>query len=195
MARKVGITHAKVLEAATGIADRDGLAVLSLATVAAAIGVRTPSLYSHVDGLDGLRRDLALHANRQLGRRMRSAADGESDPVRALRAIAHAYRGFAREHPGLYASLLPVPRADEDPDGAAAAAEPVATVAGVLAALDITPDRHIDLIRALRAMLHGFVDLENGRGFGLADPVDASFDAALDLVIGALVAQGTPGAR
>jgi hypothetical protein len=151
-------------------------------------------LYTHVDGLEGLRRDLAHRANRLLTGRLRSAAEGATDPQAALRAIGHAYRSFAREHPGLYATLLPVPRPDVDPDGAAAAAEPVAVVAGVLAGLGITPDRHIDLIRTLRALLHGFVDLENGGGFGLADPVDGSFEAALDLVLGALAGSCDDGA-
>jgi len=194
VARKVGVTKAQVVDAAAIVADRDGLGAMTLATVAGTLGVKAPSLYAHVDGLGGLRRDLSLAASRQLGERMRDAAEAEHDPAAALRAIAHAYRGFATEHPGRYACLLPVPRPDNDPDGAATAGEPVAVVAAVLADLGVPPDQHIDLIRSLRAMLHGFVDLENGGGFGLADPVDASFSAALDLVIGALTAQRPAGA-
>lgn len=38
------------------------------------------------------------------------------------------------------------------------------------------------MIRAFRVLLHGFVDLELGHGFGLARPVDVSFDVALDLL-------------
>jgi AcrR family transcriptional regulator len=186
MARKAGITRDRVVEAAAAIADRDGLAAVSLATVAEAVGVRSPSLYSHVDGIDGLRRGLGRRAARQLAERLAAAAEDQTDPGAALRAIAHAYRSFARDHPGLYATLLPAPRPDEDPDGAAAAAEGVRVVAAVLDRLGIAPDRHIDLIRTLRAMLHGFVDLELGHGFGLADPVDASFEAAVDLVVAAV---------
>ena len=194
MARKVGVTKEQVVETAAAVADRDGLGAVTLAAVAGAIGVKAPSLYAHVDGLGGLRRDLSLAASGQLGERMRAAAETGDDPVAALTAIGHAYRAFAKEHPGLYACLLPVSRPEDDPDGAAAAGDPVAVMAAVLTDLGITPDRHIDLIRSLRAMLHGFVDLENGGGFGLADPVDASFSAALDLVIGALAAQRPRGA-
>jgi AcrR family transcriptional regulator len=189
VARKVGVTLDSLVAAATAVADRDGLPALSLSPVAAALGVRPPSLYAHVDGLDGLRRELGRTAGRELGARMRAAADEAGDPVAALTAIGRAYRTFARAHPGLYAALLPVPRADEDPEGAAAVAAPVEVLVDVLTALGVEPGRHVDLIRALRAMLHGFVDLENGRGFGYADPVDASFDVALDLVVTALVAQ------
>ena len=187
MARKAGVSREQVVTAAAVIADRDGMPAVSLATVAAAVGVRSPSLYSHVDGLDGLRRELALRAYRVLAESFAGAVEThEDEPLEALRAVAHAYRAFARDHPGLYASLLPVPRPDDDPEGAAAAAGPVAVIASVLARLGIPADRHVDLIRALRAVLHGFCDLELGGGFGLPDPVDASFEMALDLVLGAL---------
>ena len=42
---------------------RDGIDAVTLASVAAALGVRSPSLYNHIAGLDGLRRELALHAS------------------------------------------------------------------------------------------------------------------------------------
>lgn len=193
MGRKVGLTHAQVVAAAAAVADKHGLAEVSLASVAAALGVRTPSLYAHVDGLGGLRRDLAHRANERLAVRLAAAAAGEPDPVASLRAIGRAYRAFAHAHPGLYAALLPVPLAETDPEGAARAAEPVRVVVAVLADLGITPDRHIDLIRTLRAVLHGFVDLELGHGFGLTDPVDASFETALDLVIRALTSPPVSG--
>ena len=40
---------------AASLADADDLAQLTLARLAAALGVRTPSLYAHVDGLGDLR--------------------------------------------------------------------------------------------------------------------------------------------
>jgi AcrR family transcriptional regulator len=187
VARKAGIDRERVVDTAAGIADRGGLAALSLATVADALGVRSPSLYAHVDGIDGLRRHLTRRASLLLAECLRSAAREEADPVAALRSIAHAYRSFALQHPGLYASLLPVPRAEDDPEGAAAAAAAIEAPAAVLRDLGIGVDRQIDLVRALRATLHGFVDLELGGGFGLADPVDVSFERAVDLLVGAMV--------
>jgi AcrR family transcriptional regulator len=192
MGRKVGLTRAQVVAAAAAVADKHGLAEVSLASVAAALGVRTPSLYAHVDGIAGLRRELAHRASEWLAERLAAAAAGEPSPMASLRAIARAYREFGCAHPGLYAALLPVPPAETDPEGAAGAAEPVQVVVAVLADLGITPDRHIDLIRTFRAVLHGFVDLELGRGFGSADPVDVSFETALDLVIHALTSPASP---
>lgn len=187
MARKVGVSHDQVVDAAAAIADRDGLAAVTLAAVAEAVGVRSPSLYSHVDGLDGLRRDLFVRASRLLAEQFAEAVrENDDDPHAALRAIAYAYRDFARARPGLYAALLPAPRVEDDPEAAAAAFEAVRVIASVLDQLGTGADRHIHLIRALRAMLHGFADLELRGGFGLTEPVDESFDAAVDLVLAAV---------
>jgi AcrR family transcriptional regulator len=191
VARKVGITTEQVIDAAAVIADRGGLDAVSLATVAAALDVRSPSLYSHVEGLDGLRRGLGRRASLLLAVQLEAATSQLDDPRATLRAMAHAYRAFAGEHPGLYAALLPVPRAVDDPEGAAAAATGVAVISAVLGQLGIDAGRHVDLIRTLRAVLHGFVDLELGGGFGLANPVDTSFDVAVDLVLGAIEARAT----
>ncbi|GAB1690220.1 TetR/AcrR family transcriptional regulator [Krasilnikovia sp. M28-CT-15] len=192
MGRKVGLTRAQVVAAAADVADKRGLAEVSLSTVAAALGVRTPSLYAHVDGLTGLRRDVSHRASERLAVYLAAAAEGEPSPVASIRAIAQAYRAFARAHPGLYAALLPVPRTETDPEWAAKAAAPVEVMTTVLADIGIDPDRNIHLIHTLRAVLHGFADLELGGAFGPADPVDASFEAALDLVILALVGPAPP---
>ena len=56
------------MEAAAALADEGGAGEeLSLARLAERLGVRKPSLYNHVEGLSGLRRELALMALRELG--------------------------------------------------------------------------------------------------------------------------------
>lgn len=195
MARKAGLTRDQVVDAAAALADRDGLGALTMAAVAAEVGVRAPSLYSHVDGVDGLRRLLGLRASGLLAEAFAAARDASpDDPVAALRGLARSYRAFAHEHPGLYAALLPAPVPADDPEGAAAFAEPVAVVAAVLARLGVPPDRHVDVVRGIRSVLHGFADLELRGGFGLSDPVDASFAATVDMLVGALVPEGGAGA-
>ena len=54
MARRRGLDRDDVIAAAIRIVDTDGLDALSLKGVADALGVQSPSLYSHVDGLNGL---------------------------------------------------------------------------------------------------------------------------------------------
>ncbi len=87
-----------MLDAAAAIADPDGPASVSLATVAAALGVRSRSLYSSIDGLDGLRQALRRRASLQWGRRL-GAAEGQADPVAALRGIGTRIAASPDKHP------------------------------------------------------------------------------------------------
>jgi AcrR family transcriptional regulator len=192
MGRKRGLTREQVVEAAADIADRDGLGALSLATLASTLGVRSPSLYSHVDGLAGLRRQLTFHAAGQLTAELAESVEG-LEGVAALRAIAERLRSFALRHPGLYGTFLPAPTPEEDPEVAAALREPVTVIASVLEGMDVDPATVIPLIRALRASVHGFVDIELGGGFGLPDDIDDSFTTTIDLVIEAIAAHSTIG--
>jgi AcrR family transcriptional regulator len=185
MGEKRGLTAEAVLDVAAAIADDEGLDAATLATVAAQVGIRSPSLYHWFDGAAGLRRALALRGARELGARLRAAAAERSGKA-ALRALSHAYRGFAREHPGLYAALLPAPRPGEDEELFAALAQPIATVARALGEAGVPERRAIPTIRALRSLLHGFVSLERDRGFGLPEDVEASFETAIDLFLRAL---------
>jgi AcrR family transcriptional regulator len=187
MGRKAGITLPDVVDAAAAIADRDGIEAASLSAVAARLGIKTPSLYNHVQGLGGLRRELALEATAELTAAFEEAARHHVGADR-IRSIAHAYRRFARTHPGLYAALLPAPKPVEDEELYAAMAAPVQIVVAAIAdvVVETDSDTTIQVIRALRAMLHGFVDLEANNGFGMPVDIDESFDAAVDLVVAAI---------
>ncbi len=187
MGRKAGIRVRDVVEAATRIADRDGSDAATLSAVAEELGIKTPSLYNHVDGLAGLRRLMAIHASQLLTEVIIEAIGGD-EGADALRFIAHANRRFAREHPGLYDSLLPAPKPGEDDELYTAMAEPAFLVAHLLLDMGIPQEEAIHLIRALRALLHGFLDLEAKGGFGLPVDIDSSFDASVDLIISGIEA-------
>jgi AcrR family transcriptional regulator len=188
VARKLGLTLDDVVDAAAVVADRDGLDAVSLAAVAAALGVKAPSLYAHVAGLAGLHRALGRRGAIELGAALADAVDDEDedDPASALRALAGAYRRFAHDRPGLYAAMLPAPDPDADPEAAADVAAAIAGPAQVMARLGLPPERTIDAVRTVRALLHGFVDLELRGGFGLPDPVDDTFAYAVELVVAAM---------
>lgn len=191
MGVKRGLTHDQVILAAAEVADRGGIEALTLADVAAVLGVRSPSLYSYVDGLAGLRRQLSIHAAGVLAGEL-SAAVGERRSAEALRALAQQLRSFAHRHPGLYDSFLPAPRPQDDPELAAALARPVIVVGSVLTEIGIDPASIVPLVRALRASVHGFVHLELRGGFGLPDDIDESFTTTINLVIDAIMRRAAP---
>lgn len=170
-----------VIDAAVDMVNARGAQSLSLAELAARFRVRPPSLYNHVNGLDGVRRALSLRSLRELAGVLQMAAAGRSGSE-ALRAVAVAYREFAHKQPGLYA-FTQRPDTGDDHELQAASRAVVDVVLAVLRGYHLADDAALHATRALRSALHGFVLLETAGGFGLPLDVDASFDwlvAALD---------------
>jgi AcrR family transcriptional regulator len=167
---RVGLDSEQVVSAASALVDAAGVPALSLSAVAQRLGVRPPSLYAHVSGLDDLRARLAIRAAQQLGDTLGPAAAGRSR-ADALLAVGHAYRDWALAHPGLYALLE-----TDAPQAAPALERVLELVLAVLRGYGLEGDTAIHAARALRAAIHGFVQLEAGLGFGI--PVDParSFD-------------------
>jgi len=196
MARKRGIESRQVVAAAAIVADADGLEAVTLARVAAALDVASPSLYSHVEGLAGLRRALALRAAAGLAAALSTAIEGRVG-VDALQAVAHAYRAFAKQHPGQYAAINTTPSQADDDELFAALAAPVPAITTVLTGLGLPASDSVAVIRTLRSALHGFVMLEASGGFGLPGDLDESFDVLVDTVIAGITARAalarTPG--
>ncbi|HUO73855.1 MAG TPA: TetR-like C-terminal domain-containing protein [Solirubrobacteraceae bacterium] len=168
---RAGLDAHAVVEAAAELADADGLPGLTLARLADRLGVRSPSLYAHVDGLEDLRRRLAVKGVHDLTAALQAAAVGRAG-VDALAAIASAYRAYAREHPGTYAALQRSSDVAADPE---AAAQLVAVVVAVLRGYGIDGDDAVHATRIVRSALHGFVALEAEDGFGIPLDLDESF--------------------
>ena len=188
-----GLDRAAVVAAAAALADAEGLEHLTLARLAERLEVRTPSLYNHVGGLKGLRRELAVHGLRELARRLERAAVGKAGDD-ALVALAHAYRDFAREHPGVYAATLPSPEPD-DAEWATVGAEVVGIVLAVLAGYGLEGEEALHAVRGLRSLLHGFVSLEAVEGFRLPLDHDESFRRLLQVFIAGLRSSAGTGAQ
>jgi len=170
---RAGLSTAAVVAAAAEIADAEGLDRLTLARVAATAGVRTPSLYNHVESLDDVRRRVALLALRDLADALRDAAVGRAGDD-ALAAMADAYRAYARRHPGRYAATQRAP-AEGDEEMRTAAAGAVDVVVAILRGYGLEGDDAIHAARAVRSALHGFVTLETGGGFGIPVDLDESY--------------------
>jgi AcrR family transcriptional regulator len=169
-----GLDRERVVDAAAALADAEGLGAVTLARVAAGLGVRAPSLYHHVAGRDDLVARIALRAVGELDAALRAAAMGRAGPE-ALAAVAHAYRDYARRHPGRYATTVSVP-ADGDPALLARAGEVVDVLLAVLRHWALEGDEAVHAVRVIRSAVHGFVALEAAGGFGLPLDRDASFD-------------------
>jgi AcrR family transcriptional regulator len=176
----VGLDTEAVVDAAERLADADSLEAVSLAALAKRLGVRAPSLYVHIAGLDDLHRRLAIRGARRLAATLQRAAVGLAADE-ALGAMAEAYRAYAREHPGTYAALQRAPALD-DAEARAAAAEAVDVFVAMLRGYGIEGEGAIHATRIIRAALHGFVSLEAGHGFGLPIDVDETFGRLIEVL-------------
>jgi AcrR family transcriptional regulator len=171
---RAGLTAVRVVTEAEAVADEVGLSRLTLAAVAGRLGVRLPSLYKHVAGLDELERSMTARAKREFAAVLGRATVGRSGGA-ALAAMCRAYRGWAAAHPGRYPLTVRAPRQD-DPADIEASDALLTLVVAILAGYRLTGTDAVDAIRSLRAALHGFVDLERAGGFGLAPSVDDTFE-------------------
>jgi AcrR family transcriptional regulator len=171
---RAGLDHDTVVAAAATIADAEGLEAVTLARVAADLGVKAPSLYNHVAGRDGLLRGIALLGLAELATTLRDAAVGRSGDD-ALLAAAQAYREYVLTHPGRYAAGAITAPTPDDQDHQLAGAAVLDTLTAILRGWNLSPDDTIHALRAIRSSIHGFTTLESSSGFGLSQDVDESF--------------------
>lgn len=187
MPRRAGLDKAMVVQTAADLANAEGVDALSLGRLAERLGVRTPSLYNHIDGLPGLYRELSLLNTRRLGERLGNAAIGKAGPD-AVMAVAQAYREHIKESPGLYMASL---RAAGNQAPASielqAAEERVVQVGlAVVASFGLSGEDGLHAVRGLRSVIHGFATLEVAGGFGLPFDCDESFRRLIAMLIAGL---------
>jgi AcrR family transcriptional regulator len=178
---RAGIDAAAVVTAAAALADAEGLEALTLARLARELGVRPPSLYAHVDGLDDVLRRLGAHGATELSASLARAIEGRSG-LDALRALAIAYRDFARAHPGSYAALQRARDLAEDPEARAAGDAVVRVALAVLRGYGLEGDEAIHAVRLIRITLHGYTSLEAAGGFAMSLSTDETFERLIELL-------------
>lgn len=189
---RAGLDAAAVTAAAADLADEAGLERVTMSVLAERLGVRAPSLYKHVDGLDDLVRRIAVLGADELTDTLRTAIQGIAGRP-ALAAAAGAVRRFVREHPGRYAATTTARPTGEDDDPLDAALRgTLEPLAAVFRGYDLDPGAEVHALRMLRSLLHGFATLEEAGGFRLGTDVDTSFDWIIDFVDRGLRATTTP---
>ena len=172
-ANRAGLDRASIVKAAAELVDTLGLEEVTLGKLASHFNVRVPSLYNHIEGLPGLRRELALFAIQEIIKKMGQAVMGRAGDD-AIIAFASTFRIFIREHPGLYETTLRAPSPD-DAELQAASQEFIDIVLRVLAFYELHEDDALHAVRALRSIIHGFATLENAGGFEMPIARDESF--------------------
>ena len=188
MAARAGLDQAIVVQAAAKLADTEGWENISLAMLATQLGVRTPTLYHYVEGLPGLRRELALYGLHESAKRLGRAVMGKAGDE-AVIALADAYRAFAHEHPGLYEATTRAASPD-DKELDAASWEVLDIALRALSSYKLSQEDAFHAIRMLRSFVHGCVTLEAVGGFGMPLEVDETFRRLIAMYLQYLHAPG-----
>lgn len=176
MPKQRKLTGDAVLSAAADLVEEQGYYSLNISSLANALGVKPPSLYNHVSGIEDVWEQLALILLSRMEAAVRNAALGRSEEA-AVREMAHAYRRFANEHGELYRAFTNAVSID----GGAALGSLADTLRQVLQPLGLPRKNETDFIRIFHAGLHGFVTLERAGFFkNTGSTVNASFNALVD---------------
>jgi AcrR family transcriptional regulator len=168
----------EVVAVARTILERDGIAGLTMRSVADQLRIKAPSLYKHVAGKAAIEVELVRVALTEVGHALHAALGAAAAPHgrRPVRELLAAYRRYALAHPNMYrlatAGRLPreqLPAGLEDWAG-----EPFLLATG---------DAH--RAQALWSFAHGMVILELDDRFAAGGDLDrtwaegaAAFEAA-----------------
>lgn len=150
-----------LIRTARNMVEEHGAENLSLSNLAAAFGVKTPSLYNHIDNKAALLQAINTLTMREMMAFVMLKLDAVSDehPRKALLAAANAYRDYAYAHPRAYLLLY----ASDDPEmlpDSVLARELVLPIEARFVEMTAEPEEALHALRGLWALMHGFVTLE-----------------------------------
>jgi AcrR family transcriptional regulator len=179
----------EIVQTARALLEQGGLDTVTMQGVARSVGVRAPSLYKHVRNRSDLVRLVVEDVASDLAATVERSGPSD-DPTADLRAIAHAFRRFARDHPQAYGLVFAnVP--DEwraAPESLARANEALLRTTAALAG----EEHALEAARTVVAWAHGFVSIELAGAFRLGGSVDDAFAFGVERLGAALHASRPP---
>jgi AcrR family transcriptional regulator len=183
MGQKKGLSEDSILKAAADLVESQGFENLYFRNLAAALGVKPPSLYHHIKDLGDLQVRIAYFALEQLEQGIRDRLVGKSRE-NAIREAAVGYRDFARKHPELYKAFSIIPQSD-DPELKETAHSLQNTLSSILKPYHLKAEDEIHFIRFMRSSLHGFVSLETMGFFHHGSRIrkDVSFNEMVNMFL------------
>jgi AcrR family transcriptional regulator len=178
---RAGLTAEDVVSAAADIVDETGYDNLTMSLLAERLGIRSPSLYRHMDGLADLRHRIATLAITELGEATRDAMLGTAGPD-ALAAFARAFRSYVVAHPGRYTATIGAEFTGPEDPLFKASARLLDSIAAVLRGYGLAADEMDHALRAIRSTFHGFAALQAANGFQWSADLDESFEWMIHFV-------------
>ena len=170
-----------VIETAARIADEQGLNGISLKTVAQELGIRSPSLYNHIDSLEGLLLLVAHKGMREMNEEMMHAALGNAGET-AICQTAAAYLEYMLAHPGIYETIQWATWHGTGETGTIFA-EYEKLLTTLLYSCGFRENQVQEGCRILAGLLHGYTTLQLSRAFGDAETVKKELQRAVRILL------------
>jgi AcrR family transcriptional regulator len=173
-------TDTQIIQAARRLVEREGRDGFSMNDVAAAVGIRAPSLYGRFKDRASLLAAVELHVCAEFEDLLGKSTIA-SNPEATLMAQAQVVRSFAKRNPNSYSLLFDV-RSVPTEEGTAARAAAVAKLMAPLAAL-VGEGHALAAARVLTPFVHGFISMELANAFRLGDGLDAAFEKGVTTIL------------
>lgn len=178
---RTGLDTNMVISRAAQMANEVGIENITLKMIADDLGVKSPSLYNHIDGLENLKMQLMVYGWKQMEQKIMQSVIGISG-YDAIRAGCYAFYEYATENPGLFNAMLWYNKFRN--------AETMEATSGlflvlfkVTSSLNISEENCNHIIRTLRGFLEGFSLLVNNEAFGNPISIADSFEVSLNVLI------------
>ena len=186
MARK-GLTVDIITKAAMELVEEKGCDNFSIRELAVKLGVKPASLYNHIDGIEEVSAAVGLQAIKHLNDTL-TKATAEKNRTEALKAMAIAYRKFAKDNPELYKTIIGIPLSDDNVL-LKAGPESIQPLYDILLQYRISQDATVHFMRSFRSAMHGFVSLEKAGFLRYQDVnTEESYEKMVDMQIMSLLA-------
>lgn len=181
MAHK-GLNPEAVVKAAAELIEQQGRVSFSMRLLADHLGIKTASLYNHVDNMEALLAEVCRYGLCLQKEAEMQAIEGKHGEE-AVRILADTYRRYAKEHRELYWLIMNTSAKDHGvlDDAAVLLTDPLKKM---LQDFQIKEEESIHYRRLFRAIVHGFVSQEE-QGFFSHYPasVEDSFHFAVQCYI------------
>ena len=174
------LNRSAVIDMAATIADVEGIDAVSLQRIANEAGVKQPALYRHVSGIEELWKLLALKARHLLVMNLHDAL-AKTSREESVSAVAHAWREFVIQHPGLYSATDRVPSVG-DTEIEQSLQDVINVLVDALSDFSLTENQRAHCARSLRSALHGFCVLEKDNGHPEPYALDESLNYLVTLL-------------
>ena len=173
-------SDAQIVEAARRLLESRGPDGFSLNDVAAAVGVRAPSLYRRFADRAAILEAVELSLWSDLGAAL-AGAIVQRQSLETLRSQARAYRTFAKTHPYGYSLMFDV-QSRHTEEGTRVRTNALAPAMPAFTAL-VGKENALLAARVLTPFLHGFVSMEIADAFRLGSGLDAAFDHGVATIL------------